>query len=135
MPLDARACLHPARPYGSNVLGGATSRPGRSEAGEGRARRKMRVLEERGETQRGAVGPESTEGEQKEETTQSGTEQRAFIERRPRERVADEEASHVPGGAWLIQVRGQAGEGCVIIGGEGEEDLGRGEGTHRALMN
>ncbi|KAJ1172071.1 hypothetical protein NDU88_003923 [Pleurodeles waltl] len=117
-PLDAGACLRPAQPYGSDLLGGAMPRPRRSEAGEGRARRKTRVLEERDETQCGAVGLERTEGEQKEETTKGGhrTEQRAFVERRPRGTVSDEEASHVPGGPWLFHVQGRAGEGGVIIG-------------------
>ncbi|KAJ1209456.1 hypothetical protein NDU88_004834 [Pleurodeles waltl] len=114
-----------ARPDGSEVLRGDTPRPRRSKAGEGRARRRTRVLEERDETQCGAVGPERTEGEQKEEATEGGrhTEQSAFVERRPRGRVVDEEASHVPGGAFLIQVRGRAGEGGIIIRREGEGDL------------
>ncbi|KAJ1209462.1 hypothetical protein NDU88_004840 [Pleurodeles waltl] len=126
-PLNTGPCLHPARPDGSEVLGGNTPRLGRSEAGEGRARRWTCVLEERDEAQHGAVGPERTKGEQKKEATEVGrhTEQSAFIKRRPRGRVAGEKASHVPGGAWLIQVRGWAGEGGIFIGREGEGDLGR----------
>ncbi|KAJ1209728.1 hypothetical protein NDU88_005101 [Pleurodeles waltl] len=130
-PLNAGPCLHPARPVGSEVLGGDTPRPRRREAGEGRTRRRTRALEERDETQHGAVRLDRTEGEQKEKGTEGGrhTEQSAFVERRPRGRVADEEASHVPGAAWLIQVRGRAGEGGKIIGREGERDLGGG-GEH-----
>ncbi|KAJ1126360.1 hypothetical protein NDU88_004768 [Pleurodeles waltl] len=114
-PLNTGPCVHPARPNGSKVLGGDTPRPGRSEAGEGRARRRTHVLEEQDETQCGAVRPERTEGEQKEEVTEGEryTEQSAFVERWPRGRVADEEASHV-------QVQGRAGEGGIIIGKEGE---------------
>ncbi|KAJ1209455.1 hypothetical protein NDU88_004833 [Pleurodeles waltl] len=99
-------------------------RPGRSDAGDGRARRRTRILEERDKTQRGALGPERTEGEQKEEVTEGGrhTEQSAFIKRRLRGRVAEEEASHVPGGAWLFQVRGWAWEGGIIIGRREKEN-------------
>ncbi|KAJ1161974.1 hypothetical protein NDU88_002454 [Pleurodeles waltl] len=80
-PHNAGPRLHPARPDGSEVLGGDTPRPGRREASEGRARRRTRVLEERDETQHGAVGPERMEGEQKEEATEGGrhTEQSAFV--------------------------------------------------------
>ncbi|KAJ1137903.1 hypothetical protein NDU88_004299 [Pleurodeles waltl] len=93
-------------------------RPGRSKAGEGRVRRRTRVLEEWDETQRGAVRLEKTKGEQKEEAMEGGrhTEQSVFVERRPRGRVADEEASHVPGGAWLIQVDSLPSQALLLTG-------------------
>ncbi|KAJ1117196.1 hypothetical protein NDU88_005396 [Pleurodeles waltl] len=68
------------------MLKGNTPRPGRSESSKGRGRRRTRIAEERNETQRSAVGPKRTEGEQKEEATEEdATQSRGHSSRGGRE--------------------------------------------------
>ncbi|KAJ1119902.1 hypothetical protein NDU88_008086 [Pleurodeles waltl] len=63
--------------------------------------------------------PEKTEEDEEKETMgqRHRGKQRVSIDRKTKGRVTDEEASHVPGTAWLIKVRERAGEGRELLGG------------------
>ncbi|KAJ1108987.1 hypothetical protein NDU88_006357 [Pleurodeles waltl] len=59
-----------SEPDEGDVLGGAEKKPGRREAGEVRARRKTRFVEELDNLHQGAAMPEKTEDEEKEEASE-----------------------------------------------------------------
>ncbi|KAJ1201881.1 hypothetical protein NDU88_005685 [Pleurodeles waltl] len=100
----ARTYFHLHIPDGSDVSGAETQKAG-SNKEKGRARKKMHV---RVETE-----------EKLPYTTVAETED-TVGERNPRGRDTDEKASHIPGGAWLNQVRGRAGKRDLGIEGEGD---------------